>query len=162
VSGKGTHHRRIPLQGTPEYEAYRQKCKEAQLKWYANTAPEQRRARMAPAIVAAAQKLRGRKYSKERKQILQLGLHNRYKAIEDTYRNSIQYKAFREHCLRRDNYACQGPGPHTDRLDVHHIKCWDDYPELRFTPSNGLTLCRRCHLAEENRLRQRKGIATNG
>ena len=36
------------------------------------------------------------------------------------------------------------------RLHVHHVKPWAEYPELRFDPSNLITLCQPCH-AEAHR-----------
>jgi len=45
----------------------------------------------------------------------------------------------------RDNYACQGSGPHEGGLHAHHIKQVRFFPELRATLSNGITLCEACH-----------------
>lgn len=44
----------------------------------------------------------------------------------------------------RDGYKCRECGA-TDRLHAHHVKSWNDYPDLRFDVDNGLTLCVRCH-----------------
>jgi len=60
--------------------------------------------------------------------------------------NDPQYKKWRLTVLRRDLFTCQMPGceSHT-KLRVHHILKWADYPQLRFNPDNGITLCKRCH-----------------
>ena len=48
----------------------------------------------------------------------------------------------------RDNYRCVRCGaPKTTprSLHAHHIHSWAGNPELRFDPSNFVTLCRNCH-----------------
>jgi len=47
----------------------------------------------------------------------------------------------------RDGWKCVKCGS-LDSLHTHHIKKWDDYPELRFDIDNGLTLCHGCHSRE--------------
>lgn len=32
------------------------------------------------------------------------------------------------------------------QLEVHHIKSWKSYPELRLDPDNGILLCKNCHI----------------
>jgi hypothetical protein len=31
------------------------------------------------------------------------------------------------------------------RINVHHICAWNQYPELRYVPQNGCTVCIKCH-----------------
>ena len=59
----------------------------------------------------------------------------------------------------RDNYTCQNckVTSETNKLHAHHIKEWEEYPELRYEVSNGLTLCVPCHRNEHirrNRLKR--------
>jgi len=60
-----------------------------------------------------------------------------------------QYKEWRQKIYRRDKYSCRMPScgrkGFKNRIQAHHIKRWADFPELRFDPNNGITLCRRCH-----------------
>jgi len=56
------------------------------------------------------------------------------------------YIEFRAVCLERDNWTCQDCGSKGGKLEVHHIKPWGPFPDLRHDPDNGITLCRRCHL----------------
>ena len=59
-------------------------------------------------------------------------------------RNNYEYRQFREIVMERDGYECQICGS-TENLEVHHIKAFALYPELRTEPSNGITLCHMCH-----------------
>lgn len=61
-----------------------------------------------------------------------------------------EYIAFRQAVLERDHYTCQLCGARnglgeTIRLEVDHILSYAGYPDLRFDPSNGRTLCVQCH-----------------
>lgn len=62
-------------------------------------------------------------------------------------RSSIEYKEWRYEVYVRDKFHCQICDTHCNGKTIvaHHIKSFKDYPELRFTVSNGITLCRRCH-----------------
>lgn len=74
----------------------------------------------------------------------------RAKANYNQATNTVQRSRFglnmRPLILERDNYTCticnkRGNG----ELHVDHIKGWENYPELRFEPSNCRTVCRPCH-----------------
>lgn len=73
-------------------------------------------------------------------------------------RLSKEYLKFKKDILERDNYCCQkcGKGKFNmikyPDLHVHHIKSWEDYPELRVSQENCIVLCRHCHiLADKDR-----------
>ena len=60
------------------------------------------------------------------------------------------WKRKREAILRRDNYQCQECrryGRIRQATTVHHIRHFDEYPELALTASNLQSLCRACHNA---------------
>ena len=59
-------------------------------------------------------------------------------------RNNYTYRKWRLDVIKRDGGCCANCGSH-DNLQVHHIKHFAEYPELRFEVSNGITLCRQCH-----------------
>ena len=44
----------------------------------------------------------------------------------------------------RDNYKCCECGD-IGKLEIHHIKKWSRFPELRFEEENLITLCKTCH-----------------
>ena len=47
--------------------------------------------------------------------------------------------------LKRDNHVCQKCNVRKKKMHSHHIKCWYEFPLLRFNLENGITLCNLCH-----------------
>lgn len=69
-----------------------------------------------------------------------------FKFWEDKHdRNSVRYKRWRADVFQKDGYKCQSCGTRKD-LQAHHIIPWRKDKSLRYEPSNGMTLCRKCHL----------------
>ena len=60
-------------------------------------------------------------------------------------RKGKRYLDWQRGVLDRDNHTCQHCGATDKKLHPHHIKTWEEAPELRDTLSNGLTLCASCH-----------------
>ena len=65
--------------------------------------------------------------------------------INDTIRKSLEYKLWHDACLERDNFTCQISGKKGGKLVVHHIKNFADYPELRTSIENGITITKKLH-----------------
>jgi 5-methylcytosine-specific restriction endonuclease McrA len=61
-------------------------------------------------------------------------------------RNSQEYREWRKSVFTKDDYTCHDCNQHGGYLEAHHIKSWEKYPDLRYEVSNGITLCRMCHL----------------
>lgn len=59
-------------------------------------------------------------------------------------RNSEEFILWAKSIKERDNYKCQICGEVGGELRSNHIKKFSDYPELRFEPLNGITICRYC------------------
>jgi len=57
-----------------------------------------------------------------------------------------QYKEWHRKVLKKNNYICQICGNGGNKLQVHHIKSFSKYPELRFDVNNGKAVHRECHL----------------
>lgn len=74
----------------------------------------------------------------------------------DQKRRSAAYRKWRQQVIKRDDYTCQQCGS-TQKLQAHHVKSWEDFPELRYDIDNGLTLCSDCH----SRIHGAKIIRTN-
>ena len=55
-----------------------------------------------------------------------------------------KYKAWRFKVYKRDKFKCV-LCQSKEKLNSHHIRRWADCPQLRFEPSNGVTLCKLCH-----------------
>jgi len=46
----------------------------------------------------------------------------------------------------RDGWKCKIANADCDgKIEAHHILSWRDYPELRYQPNNGITLCHAHH-----------------
>ena len=60
-------------------------------------------------------------------------------------RNSFRYKEWRARVFERDDFKCVDCGTNID-IQAHHIESWKDHKSLRYEVSNGVTLCRSCHL----------------
>ena len=70
-------------------------------------------------------------------------------------KNSIEYGLWREAVFARDNWICQKTKIKGGKLCVHHIQNFAQYPELRFTIDNGITLSKKAH-KEFHKLYSRK------
>ena len=60
-------------------------------------------------------------------------------------RSSAEYRSWRMDVFKRDNFKCTSCGTKND-IQAHHIKQWKDNKNERYNVSNGITLCRKCHL----------------
>ena len=59
-------------------------------------------------------------------------------------RRSYDAKIWRESCLKRDGFKCTSCGS-VEKLHVHHLLEFADYPERRWDINNGKTVCVFCH-----------------
>ncbi len=61
-------------------------------------------------------------------------------------RFSLEYKRWRFDVFARDRFTCQDCGDNKGgNLNAHHKKSFADFPELRFSLDNGISLCETCH-----------------
>ncbi|MDD4049342.1 MAG: HNH endonuclease [Clostridia bacterium] len=65
-------------------------------------------------------------------------------------RKSVAYKENNENALKRDKKQCRICGKES-KLNVHHIKPVNRYPELACVFNNVITLCRDCHRRVEKK-----------
>lgn len=66
----------------------------------------------------------------------------------ENFYKSKQWRKMRESILRRDKYMCQRCkryGRQREATTVHHIKHYDEYPELGLKSDNLMSLCADCH-----------------
>lgn len=61
------------------------------------------------------------------------------------FRNSPEYKKWREKVLKKDNRKCVLCGSRED-IEVDHIKSLALFPELALREENGRVLCHKCHV----------------
>ena len=67
---------------------------------------------------------------------------------KEVFYTSSAWKKKRSMILRRDKYLCQNCkryGRQRQATMVHHIKHYEDAPELALTDSNLISLCSDCH-----------------
>jgi hypothetical protein len=69
--------------------------------------------------------------------------------INDLIRHSLQYYIWRNEVWKRDRWICRLCKKHCQRKNIiaHHLQSFADFPELRFSIDNGITLCRTCHVS---------------
>ena len=60
-------------------------------------------------------------------------------------RKSTEYEQWRKYIFKRDNFTCQISGQNGGELQVHHINNFADFPELRTSIENGITLSKEVH-----------------
>lgn len=58
---------------------------------------------------------------------------------------SIEYNEWRRKVFERDHFTCALCGIKGGKMQVHHIKTREKYPELTLDENNGITLCKGCH-----------------
>lgn len=84
------------------------------------------------------------------KKFLQISGANHYNwkggiaTTNDKLRHSFEANLWKKTCLERDNHICQKYGT-TTNLVVHHIQNFSDFPELRMSIENGVTLSKKAH-----------------
>lgn len=74
-----------------------------------------------------------------------------WEKTDKDYRKTKQYKEWRLWVFRRDAYTCIHCGKVGGSLEAHHIYPFKKYKSLRYEINNGITLCRKCHLAEHSK-----------
>ena len=65
--------------------------------------------------------------------------------VNERIRKSLEYRLWRNEVFKRDNWTCQECDKKGGILNAHHIKNFVDFPELRTSLENGITLCEKCH-----------------
>ena len=66
--------------------------------------------------------------------------------VNDLARHTFELDLFKQACLKRDNWTCQKTGIRGGKLVVHHIKNFAQFPELRTSIENGITLSHSAHI----------------
>jgi len=66
-------------------------------------------------------------------------------SADKVIRRSMDYKLWRNNVFTQDDYTCQKYGIKGGRLHPHHIQNFAQYPELRFSKENGITLSEKAH-----------------
>jgi len=63
-------------------------------------------------------------------------------------RHSLEYVLWRNEVYKRDRWTCKICNKRCQKGNIvaHHLKLFSEVPELRFTVTNGITLCRKCHI----------------
>jgi hypothetical protein len=69
-------------------------------------------------------------------------IEDRNLVLENSQKDTTEYRNWRLEVYRRDEFKCKiNNNDCCGRIEAHHIMNWIDYPELRYEPNNGITLC---------------------
>lgn len=79
------------------------------------------------------------------KVVIWVGNKPPWEKTDKDYRNTKEYRKWRQRVFKRDNYTCMKCGQRGGELNAHHIKLFSTYKKLRYVVDNGLTLCEKCH-----------------
>lgn len=83
-------------------------------------------------------------------------------SVNQQIRDSITYNNWRSRIFKRDSFTCQECGDTTSgNLNAHHLLPFSKFPQFRFDPWNGITLCKCCH-ASVHAQKIKVGVAHNG
>ena len=79
---------------------------------------------------------------------MKAGMQSTAQTMKDEFYQSKTWKRKRESILRRDGYKCRRCkryGRQRPATTVHHIKHFDEFPELALDNDNLISLCESCH-----------------
>lgn len=71
-------------------------------------------------------------------------------------RITYKYRKWRECVLSQNSYTCQSCGS-KQNLEAHHIKSFAEHEAKRYETDNGITLCKKCHMALHAKERSNNG-----
>lgn len=71
-------------------------------------------------------------------------------------RTTVRYKVWKDFVFNRD-VLCVNCGSAKNRV-AHHIKLYQEFPELKFDTDNGVVLCRSCHSSYHSSLSSKKRL----
>jgi hypothetical protein len=100
----------------------------------------------------------GKEFRKMRSKMWKEGQNPNWKGgitpENEKIRKSLEYIIWRNEVYKRDNWTCRLCGKKCSNKDIvaHHLKLFSEFPELRFSVDNGITLCRSCHLRLHKRI----------
>lgn len=76
------------------------------------------------------------------------GITSKYHKV----RTSLEIKLWKINVFKKNNFACQKCGDNKGgNLKAHHIFNFAQYPKLRTSIKNGITLCEKCHIKFHNK-----------
>ncbi len=89
---------------------------------------------------------------RSRKQAVKHGAEHHLWCGGTGFRGTTEYGEWRLMVYGRDNYTCQMCGQRGVYFHAHHILPCRDYPELKYSVDNGITLCAEiCHRMTYNK-----------
>ena len=91
---------------------------------------------------------RGKKHSDEWRKNISIGNGSKKGWItpeNDKKRHTVEMNLWKKGCIQRDNFTDQKTGKQGGILHVHHINNFSQFPELRTSLENGITLSKESH-----------------